>query len=228
MLTSTVAMLHDNSTHGEDSYLIRDLGNHLLLDAVMDGVTGRRGADASQAVAAALERAAPTSPDDIIAVLQEVNEDLYLEGWGRFLMTTVAVALVVDSQLFVVGAGDSPVLLIRPDTVKVLSGHASGFVHAGLTKVIGAREHLSGLYRAEVTLAPGDRVILATDGVMDCVTRDELVDITRRAALPDDAVTQVQALIAERYENARLPDELGGRFRRDDRTAIFRFFSGAG
>jgi serine/threonine protein phosphatase PrpC len=228
MLTSTVAMLYDNSIHGDDRYFSRELGDHVLLDAVMDGVTGRRGADASQAVVDALERAAPTSPDDVVAVLEEVNDDLYFEGWGRFLMTTVSIALVVDKQLFVIGAGDSPVILMRPDTVDVLAGHASGFVRAGLTKVVGARERLSGLYRAEVTLAPGDRLVLATDGITDCVTRNELVEITRGAATPADAAAQVEAILATRYKDERLPDELGGRFRRDDRTAIFRFFSAAG
>ena len=42
-LTSVVATLFDNSTHGEDSFLIRDLGNGHFLDAVMDGVTGHGG-----------------------------------------------------------------------------------------------------------------------------------------------------------------------------------------
>ena len=41
MLTSTVAILHDNTAHGEDSYLVRKLSHHAFLDAVMDGVTGR-------------------------------------------------------------------------------------------------------------------------------------------------------------------------------------------
>jgi serine/threonine protein phosphatase PrpC len=228
MITSTVAILYDNSVHGDDSYFSRALDDRVLLDAVMDGVTGRRGVDASQAVVEAFERATPKSPDDVIAVLEEVNDDLYMEGWGRFLMTTVSVALVVDNQLHVIGAGDSPVILVRSDSADVLAGHASGFVRAGLTKVIGARERLSGLYRADVALVPGDRLILATDGVTDSVTRNELVEMTRKASTPEAAVAQVEAILGTRYQDGRLPDELGGRFRRDDRTAIFRFFGDAG
>ena len=37
MLTSTVAILHDNGGHGEDHYVIRTLNDNLYLDAVMDG-----------------------------------------------------------------------------------------------------------------------------------------------------------------------------------------------
>ena len=37
MLASEVATLQDNSIHGEDSYLTRDLGGNAFLDVVMDG-----------------------------------------------------------------------------------------------------------------------------------------------------------------------------------------------
>ncbi len=228
MLTSTVATLYDNSAHGEDNYLIRDLGDNALLDAVMDGVTDRKGAEASQTAADALAAATLTSPDDVVAVLNEVNEDLYLLGWGRFLMTTIAVALYRDTQISLLGAGDSPILLIRPDSCEKLVGRASGFVHAGITRVLGARETLTRLYRAEVTIEPGDRLVLATDGVTDNVTVDELADIVRRATSPDEAAEQVNTLIVNRHEQGWLPAELGSRFRRDDRTAIFRFFSATG
>src|SRR5205807_1540447 len=54
MRTSTVAILHDNAGHGEDHYVVRTLNDNLYLDAVMDGVTGRRGWEASQTLAEAL------------------------------------------------------------------------------------------------------------------------------------------------------------------------------
>ena len=50
MLESTVASFQDNSAHGEDNFLIRDLGNGNFFDAVMDGVTGHGGEEASQSV----------------------------------------------------------------------------------------------------------------------------------------------------------------------------------
>ena len=43
MVASTFSTLHDNSAHGEDNLLTRDLGTGEFLDVVMDGVTGHGG-----------------------------------------------------------------------------------------------------------------------------------------------------------------------------------------
>src|SRR5437867_7793538 len=116
MLTSTVAILYDNAGHGEDHYVVRTLNDKAFLDAVMDGVTGRRGWEASQALADALTVAPLASPADLLAVLEEVNQQLYRRGWGHFLLTTISAALCCDGTLYLMGAGDSPIVLIRSDT----------------------------------------------------------------------------------------------------------------
>jgi serine/threonine protein phosphatase PrpC len=228
MLTSTVATLHDNSAHGEDSYLVRDLGNNRVLDAVMDGVTERRGAEASQEVAEALEAASPASPDEVAAVLEATNARLYRMGWGRFVFTTAAVTLCLDDTLYVMSAGDSPVFLIRSDGgVQCLVSRTSGFMRSGVARALGMRQDLGRLYRAEVSLQPGDRLVLATDGISDCLTQNELTEIVLGAASPDEAAAGVESLIVSRQAAGHLPHELGGRFRPDDRTGIFRFFRSA-
>ena len=99
MLTSTVAILHDNDGHGEDYYVVRTLNDNLYLDAVMDGVTGRRGWEASQTLADALTVAPLTSPADLLAVLEDINQQLYRRGLGHFLLTTIAAALYCESVL---------------------------------------------------------------------------------------------------------------------------------
>src|SRR5262245_63062626 len=106
MLTTTVAVLHDNTGHGEDQYVVRALDNNAFLDAVMDGVTGRRGWEASQTLAEALTAAPLTSPAGLTAVLEDVNDRLYRRGWGRFLLTTIAAAFFRDDTLYTMGAGD--------------------------------------------------------------------------------------------------------------------------
>jgi serine/threonine protein phosphatase PrpC len=227
MLISTVATLHDNSAHGEDNYLVRDLGNNRVLDAVMDGVTERRGAEASQEVVEALEAASLASPDDVAAVLEATNARLYRMGWGRFVFTTASVTLCLDNTLYVVSAGDSPVFLIRSDGVQRLVSRTSGFVRSGVARALGIRQELGSLYRADIALQPGDRLVLATDGISDCLTQDELRKIVLGAASPGDAAAEVESLIASRQAAGHLPYELGGRFRPDDRTAIFRFFTAA-
>ena len=42
-----LSVYHDNSCHGEDAYVTRELPQQIVLDAVLDGATGRGGADAS-------------------------------------------------------------------------------------------------------------------------------------------------------------------------------------
>lgn len=227
MLTSTVAILHDNAAHGEDHYLVRSLDEHTTLDAVMDGVTGRGGREASQEVVNALSGAPMTSPEAVVAVLEAINQRFYQMSLGRFLLTTASVALCLGDHLYVVSAGDSPVCLIRPDAVQLLSSDARGFVHAGVTRALGMQKTLGQLHRADVKIVPGDRLVLATDGITDNVTRDELVDMIRCAASPDEAVEKIHALIASRRANGVLPEQLGGRFRHDDQTAILRFFGAA-
>jgi serine/threonine protein phosphatase PrpC len=84
---------------------------------------------------------------------------------------------------------------------------------------------LRQLCRAEVDVGPDDRLILATDGITDNLTHDELVDIVRCAMSPDQAVEHIQTLLASRRATGILPAQLGGRFHHDDQTAICRFFS---
>ena len=221
MLTSTVAILYDNAGHGEDYYLVRTLNDTTFLDAVMDGVTGRRGWEASQTLADALTVAPLLSPADLLAVLEEVNQQLYRRGWGRFLLTTIAAALYCNDILHIMGAGDSSIVLIRSATSQLLSSRASGFSPLGPPRAIGMSKQLGNPYRAEVTLEPGDRVVLATDGVTDTVTRSELVDLIRAAVSPDDAVQQLHTVLTTRHAQA----QSGSAARRDDWTAIVRFFS---
>jgi serine/threonine protein phosphatase PrpC len=227
MLTSTVAILHNNTAHGDDNYLVRPLGDYACIDAVMDGVTGRRGREASQAVREALTAAPLTSPDDVVAVLQGVNQALYQRGWGHWRLTTVSVAMVLDGILSVVGIGDSPVFLIRSATCQPLFGPSSGFGQAGMIRTLGSSPTVVNLYRAEVVLMPGDRVVLATDGVTANVTRPELVGIIQSAASPDAAAAQLTSLIATRRAEASLPVPTGRGFQHDDWTAVVRFFSPA-
>jgi serine/threonine protein phosphatase PrpC len=201
--------------------VVRTLNDNIYLDAVMDGVTGRRGWEASQTLADVLTVAPLTSPADLLAVLEDVNQHLYRRGLGHFLLTTLAAALYCENLLHIIGAGDSPVVLIRPDTYQLFASRTSGFSPLGPMRAIGISKQLGTLYRADVTLAPGDRIVLATDGVMDLVPQPELVEIIRTAASPDVAVEQLHRLLVTRHAAAAL----GSQGRRDDWTAVVRFFS---
>ena len=222
-LASLVATLYDNSTHGEDTYLIKDLGHGHFLDAVLDGVTGHGGAEASSSVAAALDAARIAGPEDVVAALEEQNADFFQVGGGRFLLTTVSVALFLGGPLYIISAGDSPVFRLRGAEHQQLSGRIGGILRMGTAKAIGAGADLN-LHRAEVDLQPGDRLITASDGVTDNVNPAELAELVRQAADPESAAAAVKSAIDDRLERGITPELLGGRFRHDDQTGIFRFF----
>ena len=222
-LTSVVATLFDNSTHGEDSFLIRDMGDGHFLDAVMDGVTGHGGEEASSSVAAALEAASIGSPEDVITVLEEQNGDFFQVGGGRFLLTTVSVVLYLGGPIYIISAGDSPVFHIRGEEHQQLSGRIGGILRMGTAKAIGAGQDLN-LHRMEIQLEPGDRLVTASDGVTDNVNPAELADFVRNSANPEAASVSVKQAINERLERGITPELLGGRFRHDDQTGLFRFF----
>jgi len=222
-LSSVVATLFDNSTHGEDSYLIRDLGNGFFLDAVMDGVTGHGGEEASTSVAQALETSSISSPEDVVAALEEQNGDFYQVGGGRFLLTTVSVALYLGGPLYIISAGDSPIFHIRGDEHQQLSGRIGGILRMGTAQAIGAGQNLN-LHRTELMLQVGDRLVTASDGVTDNVNPAELAEFVRGAATPEAASAAIKQAIDERLEQGITPELLGGRFRHDDQSGIFRFF----
>ena len=223
MLASNYATFQENSTHGEDSFLVKDLGGGNYLDVVLDGVTGHGGGEASRGVAEALETATIASPEDLIAVLEDQNSEFFQVGGGRFLLTTVTVALTLDGTVHVIHAGDSPFFHIKTDSFQQLAGRIGGLLRPGATKVMGAAEELS-VSRAEITVAAGDRLLLVSDGISDNIPTAELVQAVRDAASPDEAANQIKSMVETRLEHGSVPEQLGGRYRHDDQTVILRFF----
>jgi serine/threonine protein phosphatase PrpC len=223
MLTSSIATIHDNTAHGEDSFLIRDLGDGNFLDVVLDGVTGHGGNEASSSVADALNQIDIAGPDDVVAVLQEQNDDFYQVGGGRFLLTTASAAMYLDGKLHIISVGDSPIYVIRPDGYEQYSGRRGGIIRLGISKAVGAEAALS-VFQTTLDLSSADRLVCCTDGVSDNLLGEELMDIVRGSGDAEAASQQVKALVDHHIEQGRDIRFRGGRFRHDDETAIFRFF----
>ena len=224
MLASTVITMQDNSAHGEDSFLSKDLGGGEFLDVVLDGVTGHGGEQASTELRDALIAGDLNNSEDIVNLLTEMNADFFSVGSGRFLLTTISAVLGRGDKLQIVSAGDSPVFLINKKGHQKLSGNAGGFLHVGVARAIGASETLGAPAVVEITPSAGDRIFLATDGITDNMTIDELAEVIRNAATPEDASAKIEETIKERLQDGRVPETIGVRFRYDDRTGIIRFF----
>ncbi len=224
MLASTVATMQDNSAHGEDNFLSKDLGNGEFLDVVMDGVTGHGGEQASTELKEALDSEELNNSEDIVRLLTEMNAEFYSVGSGRFLLTTVSAVLGRGDIIQIISAGDSAVILINKEGHRRLSGHAGGFLHVGVARAIGASEVLGEPTQVQITPSAGDRILLATDGITDNMTIEELAEGIRNASTPEQAAETIEDTIKGRLQEGRVPETIGVRFRYDDRTGIIRFF----
>jgi serine/threonine protein phosphatase PrpC len=218
----SAAVFQDNSYHGEDAYVIRELNRHLALDAVFDGATGRGGAEASGYAANVLREATVETIDALTTLIDVTNQRLFQRGRGRFFLSTASLALKIGSTLHVLNVGDSPVFLIRGRDIVPLVGTARGATFLGIANALGRHEKLS--YKAtSIGLEAEDRLVLATDGLIENVAPSELLAVVDPAPSPEEAVATLRQLFCEkrRGNKGRVDDSSG--FRRDDATAIIRY-----
>ena len=106
--------------------MIRTLNDNLYLDAVMDGVTGRRGWRPARHWQNALAVAPLTSPADLLAVLEDVNNNCTGVAWDIFADDDCRCALC-ESVLHIVGAGDSLLCLYGLTPTSSSSAAPAGF-----------------------------------------------------------------------------------------------------
>jgi serine/threonine protein phosphatase PrpC len=216
------AVFQDNSFHGEDTYITREVDRQIALDAVFDGATGRGGADASGYASKTLQEATVDSIDGLTAFLDLANQRLFQRGRGRFFLTTASVTLKIGSMLHVLNVGDSPVFLIRGHAIIPLTGTAQGATFLGIANALGRHEKLA--YKStSISLEAGDRLVLATDGLIENIDPSELIPLVDAAASPEQAVATLRQLYDEKKQGntGRVGDSSG--FRRDDATAIIRY-----
>jgi serine/threonine protein phosphatase PrpC len=213
---------HDNSYHGEDTFVTRELTRDIALDAVLDGATGRGGSDASAHGAEVLRTANVQTVEELTTLLEVANKQLFQRGKGRFFLTTASVALKIHRELHVLNVGDSPVYLIRDSDLMPLTPTVKGHTFLGLANALGRQERL--FYKTTcVSLQAGDRLVLATDGLSENVAPSELAEIVARASSPEAAVAALRQLLCQKKrDNKGRIDEHSG-FRRDDATAVIRY-----
>jgi serine/threonine protein phosphatase PrpC len=218
------AAYHDNSCHGEDAFVIRDLGPYDALDAVSDGATGSGGRYASQYVAELLQNAAIASLDDVLTLLEEANRELYRRGRGRFFLTTLSLALKLGETLHVVSVGDSPVFLYRKGEIAPLTSATIGPMPLGMTHLLGQHERLRYKSR-QLTLREKDWLIVASDGLVQNVAPRELAVVLDGDTTPEAAVAALRRLLCEkkRLNKGRGDDHTS--FLPDDVTAVLRYLT---
>ena len=225
MKNGEAASFQDNSAHGEDSFLVRELGDTSVLDAVMDGVSQCEGAYASGFTQQMLQDSKIQNLDDMKDVLEQVNSLLFQSGQGNNLLTTISAALKLDDQLHLIFAGDSPVYLITGGELQELTTIVKSRLLPSLSGgAVGQSETFKYQYK-QVTLQPGDRLILTTDGLIDNVFPEEMAEIVRASGSPEEAVSALEELVGEKRRQRTGREDAYGTFREDDQTAIFRYFN---
>ncbi len=223
MDNGSVASFCDNSAHGEDALVVRELSETWCLDAVLDGVTQCQGGYASDFTAQMLRDSPIASLEELLAALEQSNLTLFQSGGGRNLLTTASAALKLGNTLHTVNVGDSPIYLVRDGAVRELSDIVQAGPLSNLPNgAVGRREALSYKHRT-VDLEPGDRLVLATDGLLHNLTPEEMAAAVARSSTAEEAVTALQALVEEKRAGHQGRPDTYGTFREDDRTAVVRY-----
>ena len=217
------AYLLDNSVHGEDGYLIKELSDTTCLDVVLDGVTRFGGKEAVELAVETLQQASFQKAEDLFAVLQQINANLYLQGGGRFLMSTIVVTLKLGDELHIVRAGDSLAYVVREGAIYETASIVDGLYATAITGGLGFRENFSYSY-SKMMLRSGDRLVLMTDGIADNLALGEQVSIVNEASAPQGIVDVLQGLINEKRVSRVGPTGYTHAYVEDDRSLVVRFF----
>ncbi|MCL6612353.1 MAG: Stp1/IreP family PP2C-type Ser/Thr phosphatase [Peptococcaceae bacterium] len=187
----------------------------LALFAVADGMGGHLAGEVASrmAVESVARQLQSGNRDDTVKSLLEgvrrANSDIYKasrrDGSCRGMGTTLTVAVISGGDLVLAHVGDSRAYIIRGDKIHLLTEDHSlvqeMIRHGGITRE-QARDHphRNVLTRAlgteplvdvdliSIKLERGDILLLCTDGLYGLVGDEEILELVRSAANPDQAV----------------------------------------
>ncbi len=212
-------------TNNEDRYVVDQVHNVFL---VADGMGGQdRGEQASGLAAEIIPRVVQdrlAAKDDareaVQRALTEANQAIIDAGQqqpaGRRMGTTAVLAVQQENQIYVAGLGDSRAYLIRGDRVEQLTvdhSVAQALVSSGvlspeearhspwqhvLHKFLGCAEMVEGAEVRPFTPAAGDRLLLASDGLTNHITEDDLREGPKRFPDPQQWAEHLVHIALER------------------------------
>lgn len=198
----------DKQTPNEDAAAVIPLGDRMLVLAVADGVGGAPGGREASAVAVrSLRKSLTTDPiatDQLRAVILDAVDDANrsILALGRGAATTLVVGEIIGDRLRSYHVGDSELFSVGQRgriKLRIVPHSPTGFaIEAGLLDADEAVSHeerhvLSNVVgtpemRVEiggsVPIAVRDTVLLASDGLLDNLFTDEIVEIIRMGPLP--------------------------------------------
>jgi serine/threonine protein phosphatase PrpC len=209
---------NDNVAYVSDVGLVKVANEDRLDFSIKDGVLyaciadGHWGDGAAQAIIDFwTDKQMPASKDEAVREVTAIQTKLY-EAYGKPEMdenvdftpeTAFVFASVQDNVLSVVSYGDCRLLIVN-DAVKF--SLAQNGTWLGAFSHLGLRKRLSvdnGLVYEKVTLEKGDRVILFTDGLDECIYEKPTISFDEIAAdLKDVApAVAIEKLLTKVYEH---------------------------
>ncbi|MDH3645265.1 MAG: protein phosphatase 2C domain-containing protein [Gammaproteobacteria bacterium] len=219
----------DKDSPNEDAAVIVPLNSKTAILAVADGVGGSRmahtaSAEAVKALSRIYEQAKKGEPHSraaIVNAIERANESVRDSGNGA--ATTLAVVEIDDYYVRPIHIGDSAVLVLgqrRRVRMQTVAHSPIGYaIEAGVMDEGEAMHHedrhlVSNVIGADdmrieighrLRLARRDTVVLVTDGVLDNLHLDELIDFVRVGSLEvaaERVMTAVQQRMIKPEDNA--------------------------
>jgi protein phosphatase len=211
--------------NNEDRY-VADPARHVFL--VADGMGGQENGEEASGLAAdiiprALEKQLNAHEDAGRAVqlaFEEAHQAILhagsIQNSSRKMGTTAVVALQQEDQVWVAGVGDSPAYLVRGDQIEQLTlDHtiADELARKGtitleaarnspwrnvLYKFLGCAEMTEGAEVRPFSPQAGDRLLLASDGLTNFITHDDLRDGAHRYPDPQEWADALVSTALER------------------------------
>lgn len=191
----------------EDSYYIKDEGNYKLF-VVADGMGGYAGGEVASKLAikiftkfveSNLSLKKHYEREDIVEILKQgiinantsVHEKAQNNENFKNMGTTIAIALIYNSKVYIAHVGDSRIYRVRKNIIRQLTkdhSYVEKLISEGtitrreadnhpkknmLTRAIGAEETVESNIKVKGML-PGDIFVLCTDGLTNMVQDKEI------------------------------------------------------
>ena len=206
----------------EDSVLVHCAHDHLVL-VVADGAGGHAlGGEASEAAVRAMARAFERESDEELdARLRRARHEAVraVAGLGREAITTVALATLQNNKLTTWHAGDSTILLMgqrgrrklrtvdhTPPGLEVAAGTMTldeARAHGERNLLVNAlgSDDVGWESNGPIDLGDRDTLVLATDGLFDNLSDDEVVEHLRKGPFERSLVATIEANRERMYES---------------------------
>jgi protein phosphatase len=159
----------------EDGFLIHE---KLRLFAMADGVSEPKGGkEASQKV---LKYLRESFEDNLKRAFEEANKKFVKEKEENFFegYCTLSAVHVKENFLEACNVGDSPIFLFRDKKIESLAFIDKLLGTSTLTQAMG--EDFIHVHEAKKELKAGDWILLATDGITDVLSEEEILKIIEK------------------------------------------------